>query len=195
MKINDIMTNGKIDGQKMYQFSENSPAESWEDFDMLAGAINAYIDGFKPQETPITPERLQAAGFEIYTPGIWLKTVDGVSIISNQKTILLEDDRSLIKFPHINTMEALSDLHKGLTGHPLTWLTPYERTVKELEGMGFRFNSGIYTKLNKDSYLISLSVMKDGEIYGVSVGKPYYQGVKTTAQLRELLALLEGKNE
>jgi hypothetical protein len=35
---------------------------------------------------------------------------------------------------------------------------------------------------------------KDGSIDSVTVGATSYYGVKTTAQLRELLALLEGKD-
>jgi hypothetical protein len=94
---------------------------------------------------------------------------------------------------NITTMEALSDLHKGLTGQPLTWLTPYERTVKELEGMGFVDSGRFFTRT---VYASKVCVYFEGEkLETVFVEKSRYYGVKTTAQLRELLALLEGKDE
>jgi len=192
MGINDIMTNGKIDGQKMYQFSENSPAESWEDFDMFADSINAHIDGLKPQETPITAARLEAAGFtvergrangkiyESYTKQAF-KFIDGYVYIMGAM------------LPHIKTMEQLATAWGFYSSHPLTWVTPYERTVKELEAMGFVDSGRFFTRTVNAS---KVCVYFEGEVLEtVFVEKSRFYGVKTTAQLRELLALLEGKNE
>jgi len=197
MDIKDIMTDGKIDGQKMYGFSECSPAESWEDFDILADAINAYIEGLTPQETRITPERLQTAGFTKLGRNEFFKSFcyDKICIgFHAELGFFLEAGNAKI-WGDISTMEALSELHKGLTGQPLTWVTPYERTVKELEAMGFVADcEDTYSRKLGDTF-IKVGLGSGGLFSTWITNALSMPHITTTAQLRELLALLEGKNE
>jgi hypothetical protein len=196
MDIKDIMTDGKIDGQKMTDFVENSWACIYEDLDTFADAINAYLDGLKPQETPITPERLEAAGFEYHAPGIYvLKNGNEYLVHHNVKGVAVEGDFSLLKYPYISTMEQLSALYQFMTGQPLTWVTPYERTVKELEAMGFRYDPQ-WDKYKKIIGGIDLAV--NIENFCVLFCHPFSKipvrtAVRTFDQLEKLVGALKGE--
>jgi hypothetical protein len=197
MDIKDIMTDGKIDGNKIYQHIETSRYTCiYEDCDELAEAINAHIATLN-QSTPITPELLQRAGFEVSAPGVWLKNAEGVSIIFSG-SVFLGEGQSLIKLPHVSTMEALSELHTGLTGRPLNWQhDPAAEVRKRLEAMGFKNNAGNNYRLSLgDTDTADFIVQLDSSLnLSVWLGRMSRNpsGLKTIDALERVVKELKGE--
>lgn len=138
MDINDIMTDGKIDGDKMKRVAIGCPYSS-HDFDGLASVINAHIDSLK-QETPITPELLERAGFSCFgtfryeKESLYLELRNEVVCYTNRKSEGGTRTRIVI-----GTMQELSLLAKVFDGQPLNWQEPteQERLHARLIALGF----------------------------------------------------------
>jgi hypothetical protein len=167
-----------------------------DSFKDIAEAINAHIASLK-QETPITPELLERAGFVVDNLWYFRK---GRVIVGYTEKELKNFDRVFfgsVCMGSVKTMEELSELHRFYAGQPLNWQhDPAAELRKRLEDMGFKFDP------QWRKYVINIDYMRivvDCDHFDVSAAfKPFdvynkLHEVKTIDQLEKLVGVLKGE--
>lgn len=137
MDIKEIMTDGKIDGGKMYQLAMNSGNDSFlDDFLKYAEVINAHLASLT-QSTPITPELLERAGFVWNTRKEYFTKLDH-AYFRESGSFWINNNTDF----NPKTMEQLSIIWECYTGQPLNWQhDPAAELRQRLEAMGFKSNA------------------------------------------------------